>query len=573
MILIIGSGVAGLSCALAAVDAAAGHDIEVELVAAGEFDGCNTALAQGGVAAAVGSGDSAAAHLADTLAVGCGIVDREAANQLVRDGAAQMQELLAAGFPADRGAHGELLLGLEAAHSAARIVHGGGDRSGAVLHEYLLGRARSAEQAGLLTLRSGYTAVSLIEESGQVSGAVLRASSGDLTVRRADTVVLATGGYAGLFPRTSNHASSRGEGIVLAAGAGALIADLEFVQFHPTVLHGTGQLISEAVRGAGAVLRDGAGKRFMPERSPLAELAPRDVVSREIHRLLRERGEGAVWLDATGIETECGAGTLRRRFPGITAATTGLGYDWAHEPVPVSPAAHYSMGGIASDLDGRSTVPGLFVAGEASSTGVHGANRLASNSLLEGMVFGTRAGIAAVQFVRGAGNARAWELRGKGMADLVAASDIAMALPAHDGAVQARDAAQIQIQAQADLVAHAISTGLGIERDAAGLEAVPAMLGGFADADATLACMIAYAAAQRTESRGAHQRADFRDTDASQAARRAYRFVPEATPRQQALNSARTPGVAVGVPATDPLDVPSISRSLASCSPLTSSNL
>lgn len=485
MMVIVGAGVAGLSCALAAVEAGA----DVELIAAGTPDACNTALAQGGIAAAIGPGDSTQAHLADTIAAGAGLVDAEAAGVLVRDGAAAMRALLARGFAADRDDAGQVRLGLEAAHSAARIVHGGGDRSGAVLHASLWGRAQAAERAGRLTIRGPFVAVSLIEDAGVVTGVVLRDAAGGLSMRSADAVVLATGGYAALFPRTSNHAGARGEGIVLAARAGALVADLEFVQFHPTVLSGTGKLVSEAVRGAGAVLRDGAGRRFMGDFDPRAELAPRDVVSRAIHHTLSERGEDSVWLDATGIEADEGAGALALRFPSIAAMLAEHGYDWSREPIPVSPAAHYTMGGVASDLDGRSTLPGLFVAGEVASTGVHGANRLASNSLLEGMVFGDRAGRAAAEWMRGAGTR--WELRGGGIGALgrTATTEL-LALP----------------------------TGAGI--------------------DTELMAMMHHAASMRTESRGAHQRTDFPDTDPAQARRRAMHIV-----RSGAAHISRTPSV------------------------------
>ncbi|MFT4232136.1 MAG: FAD-binding protein, partial [Leucobacter sp.] len=333
--------------------------------------------------------------------------------------------------------------------------------------------------------------------------------------------------------RTSNHEGSRGEGIVLAARAGALVADLEFVQFHPTVLAGSGALISEAVRGAGAVLRDGSGSRFMVGRHPLAELAPRDVVSRECQRAMRERGEDEVWLDATGIERDGGAGSLARRFPGIDAAVRARGFDWAREPVPVSPAAHYTMGGVASDLDGRTTVPGLFVAGEIASTGVHGANRLASNSLLEGLVFGERAGIAAVAFA-GSGSgigpgAVGWELRGEGMRALAASAE-----PSAVGDREQREPADGALEASA-------------------LDGLPAPHpGGELEAGAVLVEMIRTAAAARTESRGAHQRPDHREADPSQAHRRAFVFSFPSS--HEAEDAAAT--LAPIVPALDPDFVP-----------------
>lgn len=500
MILVIGTGVAGLSCALAAVRAGA----EVTVATPGALSGPDgadaraggsTALAQGGVAAAVGPGDAPARHLADTVAAGAGLVDPEAAGLLAAAGARIVRRLLAEGFAADRRPDGRVALGLEAAHGRHRIVHAGGDRTGAVLHAFLADAVRAQAAAGRILLLEERAATALITDAGVVVGAELRRRDGGVEARRAEATVLATGGYAGLYPRSSNPVSSRGAGIVLAARAGALVADLEFVQFHPTVLHGTGALISEAVRGAGAVLLDGSGSRFMADRHPLAELAPRDVVSRETGRLLRERGEEAVWLDATRIERAEGAGTLAGRFPGISAATAAHGYDWTREAVPVSPAAHYTMGGVASDLEGRTSVPGLFAAGEAASTGVHGANRLASNSLLEGLVFGERTGRAAAGFASGGRRvAGRWNPRGAGFRALEKGAGVA-----------------------------AVSGGAA---PAGAVEEVPSVTGLRAASreDAALVAMIRVAALERTESRGAHQRFDHPDPDPAQAQRRAYRF-------------------------------------------------
>lgn len=550
MILVVGAGVAGLACALAAIAAGA----EVELVTPGKLTaGGNTAMAQGGVAAAVGPGDTPAAHLADTLAAGAGLVDELAAEVLTADGARIMRQLIASGLPVDRGPDGLPLFGLEGAHGAGRIVHSGGDRTGAALHAFLADRARAAARSGALRITEGTRAVSLLVEGGAVVGARLRGedAQGSGADRRAAAVVLATGGYAALFPRNTNHAGARGEGILLAARAGAVLADLEFVQFHPTALP-SGELVSEAVRGAGAVLRDAAGERFMLGRHPLAELAPRDVVSREIHRVIAAQrpvqsaarsaasstvpstASSTVWLDATGIERDGGPGTLARLFPGITEAVMANGLDWAREPIPVAPAAHYTMGGVASDLDGRSTVPGLFVAGEVASTGVHGANRLASNSLLEGLVFGERAARAAAQFV--ASGADGWQ-----------AGETLTRLARTAAVVETSAAAGEPLGAGAHhlptppTVTAAIASGLGIVRDEAGLrEAAAACAAHPESSDAELAGLVAAAALARRESRGAHQRGDYPDTDPAHAARRAIRTV-SVTRRPSADGGSREP--------------------------------
>lgn len=414
MIIVIGAGVAGLSCALAA--AAAGAEValvvpgrlrpSLEGAAAGLEDsaaglGCaggSTVLAQGGIAAALGADDSPEQHLADTVAAGVGLVDVEAAGVLVDEGAMIVRGLLRDGFAADLDAAGRPALGLEAAHGRARIVHAGGDRTGALLHAHLSARVLADAEAGRIELIENRTAVALTSDSGAARGVVLRSPSGDSTLesRRADAVVLATGGYAAFYERSTNPASSRGEGVVLAARAGAVVSDLEFVQFHPTILASPGEpfLVSEAVRGEGATLIDDEGRRFAFDAHPDGELAPRDVVARAIARQAAEQ-HADVRLDATVLSTpDMLAKTLARRFPTIDRVTRERGFDWAREPIPVTPAAHYLMGGIVTDLDGRTSVPGLFAVGEAARTGVHGANRLASNSLLEGAVFGARAAAA-----------------------------------------------------------------------------------------------------------------------------------------------------------------------------------
>ena len=512
-----------MTAALAASAAGA----EVELVTPGVLRGGadsraggNTALAQGGIAAAIPADDSAEAHLRDTLAAGAGIVDERAARVLTAAGAAGVRRLLEAGFPVDRDAGGAPAFGLEGAHGVPRILHAGGDRTGAALHAHLAAQTLAAAAAGRLTVTERTQLVSLVSRAGVVVGARLGAAAATprdcaacAVTRTADAVVLATGGYAALFPRHTNHSGARGEGLLAAARVGALLADLEFVQFHPTALS-SGALVSEAVRGQGAVLRDAAGRPFMVGRHPLADLAPRDVVAREIHRVTREAGgeTGAgVWLDATGIERERGAGALARLFPGIHQAVLGHGLDWTREPIPVAPAAHYTMGGVASDTSGRSSVPGLFVAGEVAATGVHGANRLASNSLLEGLVFGDRAGAAAAEFARG--GAWRWESKQEGAALSARALTVRIGEPQRPPANTGTE------------VARAIAGALGIERDGAELAAAARVFEQHAGDDAALAALVCAAASDRRESRGAHQRADFPRADPSWAQRSALQPV------------------------------------------------
>ena len=572
MIVVVGAGVAGLSCARAAAERGAevvlvtpgsllgGSDgvagvggvagVAGREVAADALGGGNTALAQGGIAAVVGPGDTEAAHLADTLGAGAGLVDPEAAAELVSRGARAVRALIGAGFSVDRDPSGAISLGLEGAHTRPRIVHAGEDRTGKALHSFLLSELLTGPVSSRIRVMERSWVESLTVSGGAVSGVVLRrgdrAEGGPTERLAADAVVLATGGFSSLFPRSTNHSGARGEGIVLAARAGALVADLEFVQFHPTVLDGTGHLISEALRGAGALLLDPSGRRFMADADPRAELAPRDVVSREIHRVMRAHGGSPVLLDATGIEASGGRGTLARRFPSITAAVVARGLEWAREPIPVSPAAHYTMGGVLSDLDGRSTVPGLFVAGEVAATGVHGANRLASNSLLEGLVFGAAAGAAASEFAGSAPAARGWIPRGGSFERLAAEAQVTALLPAPQAAalVQARFDSGAAVSDPASRVAAALAEGLGIERDAAGIAGAARAVRAERGSAAALAAMALDAALSRAESRGAHQRSDFPAEDPSSARRRARvpRFVAEleaAAPDGQDTGSLR----------------------------------
>lgn len=376
-VVVVGSGVAGLTAALHACEA--GHAVTV-ITKGALGEGC-TPLAQGGVAGVYGPGDSAARHAADTLAAGAGLGDPSAVAALVADASARIAELIARGVAFDRSSSGELLLGREAAHSHARIVHAGGDATGAAIAEALVAETRRAD----VTVVEHAFLVDLVTEEGAVRGIRLLVD-GTTSTLPADAVILATGGAGQLFAHTTNPTGATGDGIAAALRAGAAVSDLEFVQFHPTVLAaGSPFLVSEAVRGEGATLIDSEGRRFVFDAHPDGELAPRDVVARAIARQAATQS-APVRLDASML----GAERLARRFPTIDRVTRARGLDWSAAPIPVTPAAHYLMGGVVTDLHGRTTVPGLFAVGEVARTGVHGANRLASNSLLEGAVFGAR---------------------------------------------------------------------------------------------------------------------------------------------------------------------------------------
>ncbi|GAA2930051.1 L-aspartate oxidase [Microbacterium luteolum] len=385
-VLVVGSGIAGLTAALHAREA--GHAVTV--VTKGALGDGSTGYAQGGVAGVYGAGDSAEQHAADTLAAGAGLSEEAAVEALVADGADRIAELIARGVAFDRDADGMLLLGREAAHSHARIVHAGGDATGAAISRALVAAVR---RATIDVIEHAFVS-DLIVSDGAVRGIrlLIRDSAGNATASEltADAVILATGGAGHLYAHTTNPVGTTGDGIAAALRAGAEVDDLEFVQFHPTILaDNPAFLISEAVRGEGATLIDDDGRRFVFDSHPDGELAPRDVVSRAIARRAAAQG-GPVRLDAAML----GAATLAARFPTIDRVTRERGFDWSTDPIPVTPAAHYLMGGVVTDLHGRSTIPGLFAVGEVARTGVHGANRLASNSLLEGAVFGARAAAA-----------------------------------------------------------------------------------------------------------------------------------------------------------------------------------
>ncbi|WP_426990409.1 L-aspartate oxidase [Pseudarthrobacter sp. Y6] len=402
-LIVVGSGIAGLYSALLAADA----DAEVVLLTKGALADSNTYYAQGGISAVLDEpapGDTVAAHIADTLKAGAGHCDEEAVRVLCTEARLDIAGLERFGVRFDMDDDGDPSLGLEAAHSAPRILHAGGDATGAGVARALIKTVLDAQAAGRIQVIGHAQVTSLSQSEGRMAGVNFLHDGRELGVH-GDAVLLATGGAGQLFAQTTNPAVATADGLALAWRAGAAVADLEFFQFHPTCMvlpadaleaAGNGSeplLISEAVRGEGAILLDGLGERFMPAYHPDAELAPRDVVSRSIALHLATLGDphGHVFLDAMVVEARRGKGYLAKRFPTITQRTREAGVDWTRELVPVAPAAHYWMGGVRTDLYGRTSVPGLLAAGEVACTGVQGANRLASNSLLEGLVFGRRA--------------------------------------------------------------------------------------------------------------------------------------------------------------------------------------
>ncbi|HEY5251941.1 MAG TPA: L-aspartate oxidase, partial [Acidimicrobiales bacterium] len=374
-VLVLGSGVAGLS---AVVRLAEVPGMRVGVLTKAELSQSATRWAQGGVAAVLGGDeDSTDLHLADTLAAGAGLCDADAVRMLVDEGPARVSELIALGAVFDREAGGDLARAREGGHSTARVLHAGGAATGAEVERALV----SAVEHTAAAVLEQWFAFDLLVDGGRCVGVVAVDPDGAVQEVRARHIVLATGGAGQLYAVTTNPVEATGDGIAMALRAGVPVADVEFFQFHPTALHHPAvprPLLSEALRGHGAILRDAGGDRFVDE------LAPRDVVSRAMAERMVAGGVTHLWLDATGLEA------FDERFPTLAERLSAAGLDPAVDWLPIAPAAHYLSGGVITDLDGASALPGLWAAGETACTGVHGANRLASNSLLEGMVFGAR---------------------------------------------------------------------------------------------------------------------------------------------------------------------------------------
>jgi L-aspartate oxidase len=390
--LVIGAGVAGLRAAIELASAG-----RVVVLAKREVTDSNTQWAQGGIAAALSDEDEISLHLQDTLAAGDGLCNPEAAKVLVEDAPERIEELIQWGTAFDRDGT-KLTFGREGAHSRNRILHAHGDSTGREILRALYAKAKTLKHT---LVREFEFSTDLIVEHGRVCGVHLLGPKGEPQQMTASAVLLATGGMGQLYRNTTNPSVATGDGVAMAFRAGAEISDIEFVQFHPTALYlktAPRFLLSEALRGEGAYLRNMEMHRFMPKYHPLGELAPRDVVARAIvHELEVVRAnDPVVYLDLTHLD----AARVKARFPRIYATCMQFNIDITEEVVPIRPAAHYAMGGVRTDLEGRSTLPGLYAAGEAAATGVHGANRLASNSLLEGLVFGARAGRAMREQLR-----------------------------------------------------------------------------------------------------------------------------------------------------------------------------
>jgi L-aspartate oxidase len=521
---VVGSGIAGLFTAVLAAERG-----RVAVVTKGTVSQTNTRWAQGGIAAAIAADDSAALHARDTLIAGAGLCDPEAVRVLCAEGPARVRDLVRIGVDFDT-VDGAISLAMEGAHSRRRVLHARGDATGAEI-EHALTRSATRSPVALL---DHHLLLDLVVEGGRCTGcAVLDLGTGVVRRLGAAHVVLATGGGGHLFAHTTNPRVATADGVAVALRAGAEVADLEFFQFHPTALMKAGAprfLISEATRGDGAYLLNTRGERFMPRYDPRAELAPRDIVARAILKELAATGDDHVWLDLTHLDPE----RVALHFPNIARVCRRHGIEITRQPIPVAPAAHYMIGGIRTDVWGRTSLPGLYAAGECASTGVHGANRLASNSLLEAVVFARRIvdasqGFLAPSVPPAADDPAAGAGDGDGAAETPPPVEVATLEALPEGDPRGISAARVRAL---------LWQRVGITRDGAGLEEAEATLrrwlaGHRARPDrrsVELANMLlvgwqmARAALGRRESRGAHYRHDFPETLPSWRRRLAVRL-------------------------------------------------
>lgn len=495
-VIIIGSGVAGLTTALNARAA----NLSVLLVTKSNIDAGSTKWAQGGIAAALGPGDTPDQHQSDTLVAGAGLCDLEAVKVLVSEGPEAVRKLIARGAVFDKSETGEIALTREGGHHQNRILHAGGDATGAEVSRALL--AAVQEDSGIEIIEHALVIDALKSANGSICGVTLHVigegSQGGVGRALARAVVIATGGLGQVYSQTTNPPVSTGDGVAMALRAGAEVADVEFIQFHPTVLWrersagGQQPLISEAVRGEGAILLNHKGERFMEGKHPLTDLAPRDVVAKEIFTQMREANVPHVWLDATSI-TE-----FPERFPTIYASCIENGIDPQNQLIPVSPASHYASGGVLVDLNGQSSIEGLYICGESACTGAHGANRLASNSLLEGLVFGAR----IAEHIAKNLPAKAEPVTNQETTTLLDPSiRIPLQLAMSEGAGVMRSAKSLHQTLQ---TLNQLATHISTTPSVAAWEASNLFL---------LASAIVRSALERSESRGSHWRSDYPELD------------------------------------------------------------